>query len=598
MTVTVTAANDEDTANDVVTLTHSATSTDSDYNRITIAGVAVTVTDDEVPVTVQFGATEYAVLEGEMVTVAVTLSADPERTVVIPLTHTPQSGADSPADYSGVPPSVTFNTGQMSQTITFTATQDDVDDDGESVKLAIGTTLPSGVSLGATNETTVSITDDDGAGVSVSESSLTIAEGSSGTYTIVLESQPTADVTVTINDPSNTDVTAEPASLTFSSTDWNSPKTVTVNAAQDADAEDETATVTHAVTSTDSSYISATANSVAVSVTDNDEVPVTVQFGATTYEVVEGETVTIAVTLSADPERTVVIPLTHTPQSGADSPADYSGVPPSVTFNTGQMSQTITFTATQDDVDDDGESVLLAFGTLPPAVSLGTTTQATVSIADDDGAGVSVSESSLTIAEGSSGTYTIVLESQPTADVTVTINDPSNTDVTPSPITLTFTPQNWNTPKTVTVTAGEDDDAAHDTVTLTHSATSTDTGYQGIMIASVDVTVTDNDTLGMTVTPSTLDVDEGDTAMYTVKLNTAPTGDVTVAIASDDTGAATVSPASLTFMPTDWATAQTVTVTGVEDDDRVDEESVTLSNNPSGAEYEQCKHSGRGSHRH
>ena len=40
------------------------------------------------------------------------------------------------------------------------------------------------------------------------------------------------------------------------------------------------------------------------------------------------------------------------------------------------------------------------------------------------------------------------------------------------PITLTFTPQNWNTPKTVTVTAGEDDDAAHDTVTLTHSATS------------------------------------------------------------------------------------------------------------------------------
>ena len=45
-------------------------------------------------------------------------------------------------------------------------------------------------------------------------------------------------MTVTINDPSdNTDATADPASLTFSSTDWNSPKTVTVNAAQDADAE-------------------------------------------------------------------------------------------------------------------------------------------------------------------------------------------------------------------------------------------------------------------------------------------------------------------------------------------------------------------------
>ena len=118
--------------------------------------------------------------------------------------------------------------------------------------------------------------------------------------------------------------------------------------------------------------------------------------------------------LSADPERTVVIPITATPQDNASS-ADYT-VPPSVTFNAGQMSQTITFTAIQDEVDDDGESVRLSFGTLPPAVSLGTTTQATVSITDDDGAGVSVSESSLTIAEGSSGTYTIVLDSQPTAE--------------------------------------------------------------------------------------------------------------------------------------------------------------------------------------
>ena len=200
----------------------------------------------------------------------------------------------------------------MSQTITFTAAQDDVDDDGESVLLGFGT-LPPAVSLGTTTQATVSITDDDGAGVSVSESSLTIAEGSSGTYTIVLDSQPTAAVTVTINDPSNTDVTAEPTSLTFSSTDWNTPKTVTVSAAQDADAEDETATVTHTVTSTDSIYSGASANSVAVMVTD-DEVPVTVQFGATTYEVVEGETVTVVVTLSADPERTVVIPITHTPQ--------------------------------------------------------------------------------------------------------------------------------------------------------------------------------------------------------------------------------------------------------------------------------------------
>ena len=315
-------------------------------------------------------------------------------------------------------------------------------------------------------------------------SSLTIAEGSSGTYTIVLDSQPTADVTVTINDPSNTDVTAEPASLTFSSTDWNTPKTVTVNAAQDADAEDETATVTHAVTSTDSSYSGASANSVAVSVTD-DEVPVTVSFGQANYTVAEGDPVSVTVTLSADPERTVVIPLTHTPQ-GSTTSADYSGVPANVTFSTGDMSQTITFTATQDDVDDGGKSVLLAFGTtLPGGVSLGTTTTTTVNITDDDGAGVSVSNNSLDITEGSSGTYTIVLDSQPTADVTVTINDPSNTDVTAEPASLTFSSTDWNTPKTVTVNAAQDADADDETATVTHTVTSTDSSYSGASANSV-----------------------------------------------------------------------------------------------------------------
>ena len=243
----------------------------------------------------------------------------------------------------------------------------------------------------------------------------------------MLDSQPTADVTVTINDPTdNTDVTAEPAGLTFSSTDWNTPKTVTVNAAQDADVEDETATVTHAVTSTDSSYSGAPANSVAVSVTD-DEVTVTVQFGATTYEVVEGETVTVAVTLSADPERTVVIPITHTPRSGAESPADYS-VPQSVTFDAGEMSKTITFTAAQDDVDDDGESVLLAFGApLPGGVSLGTTVTTTVSITDDDDPQVAVSfdRASYRVLEGDTVTVGVTLSGDPkrTVEIPLTATD-------------------------------------------------------------------------------------------------------------------------------------------------------------------------------
>ena len=69
----------------------------------------------------------------------------------------------------------------------------------------------------------------------------------------------------------------------------------------------------------------------------------------------------MTVTLSADPERTVEVPITTTNQGGATS-ADYSGVPASVTFDAGDTSKTFDFAATQDTEDDDGESVKLAFG--------------------------------------------------------------------------------------------------------------------------------------------------------------------------------------------------------------------------------------------
>ena len=90
------------------------------------------------------------------VEVEVTLDVDPERSVTVPLTVTDQDGA-SPADYSGVPASVTFNSGEVLKTFIFSATQDDVDDDGESVKLTFGTPLPARVSAGTGNESTVNI---------------------------------------------------------------------------------------------------------------------------------------------------------------------------------------------------------------------------------------------------------------------------------------------------------------------------------------------------------------------------------------------------------------------------------------------------------
>ena len=121
-------------------------------------------------------------------------------------------------------------------------------------------------------------------------------------------------------------------------------------------------------------------------------------------------------------------------------------------------------------------------------------------------AGVTVSETALTVTEQDTAgdTYTVVLDSEPTSSVTVAVNGTSGTDVTAAPASLTFTTSNWSTAKTVTVTADNDTNTADETVSLTHSATSSDSDYDGITIAGVDVMVEDNDTAkvtGVALTP-------------------------------------------------------------------------------------------------
>ena len=77
-------------------------------------------------------------------------------------------------------------------------------------------------------------------------------------------------------------------------------------------------------------------------ITDNDDTAVTASFGQTDYSVDEGGTVEVTVTLSADPEREVTIRLVHGLQ-GEISDDDYSGVPASLVFQSGDTEKSFTF---------------------------------------------------------------------------------------------------------------------------------------------------------------------------------------------------------------------------------------------------------------
>ena len=140
--------------------------------------------------------------------------------------------------------------------------------------------------------------------------------------------------------------------------------------------------------------------------------------------------------------------------------------------------------------------------------------------------GVTVSDTALTVDEDDSATYTLVLDAAPTAAVTIAVAtaDGDDADLTLSAPSLTFTTSNWNTAQTVTVSAAADDDTADGTATITHTASSADSGYSGIIIDSLKATENDDDTVGVTVDPETLSITEESTASYGRESGMAMTG--------------------------------------------------------------------------
>ena len=527
----------------------------------------VSITDDDDPqVTVAFGQSTYSAAEGSTVTVKVTLSADPERTVVIPIEKTNQGGATT-ADYSGVPTSLTFSSGDTEKTFVFTAETDTVDDDVESVNLSFGPTLPTGVTAGTPATSTVTITDDDDPQVTVTfgAASYTVAEGASRTVTVSLDADPERTVVIPIETAnqggaSDSDYTGVPQSVTFEAGDTS--KTFDISATEDNLAESgERVKLSFGTLPTDATAV--TPSETTVSIHDRTQgqdlpTPPTVHFESAAYSVTEGASVSVKVILSKAPGSEAVIPISRANRAGATDP-DYSGVPDTLTFGATDTEKTITFAATDDTVDDDGEKVELSFGTLPGGITAtsGEASEAVVTITDDDDAtakAIVLSPASITVEEenATGTTYTVKLASQPSGTVTVIVSGLSGTDLIISgttlnandELTLTFTASDWSDAQTVTVKAAHDADPFGDTAFLLHRATGG--GYDSAS-KTLPVTVTDNDTAAVVLDPASITVEEENATgtTYTVKLSHAPTSAVTVTISGHDGTALTISGTTL-----------------------------------------------------
>ena len=152
---------------------------------------------------------------------------------------------------------------------------------------------------------------------------------------------------------------------------------------------------------------------------------------------------------------------------------------------------------------------------------------------------ITQSDGSTTVTETAAGrtdTYTVVLDTMPSASVAITIESGDTTAVTVSPATLIFTTTNWAAAQTVTVIGVDDsvDQPGNRSVAITHTAASGDTNYSGISIAPVTATVVDGAPPApatmptITITGGPSPIIEGAAAVFTVSRSGAVTAPLTV----------------------------------------------------------------------
>jgi hypothetical protein len=624
--VTVTGVDDdEDNTEDKRDVT--ITNTPSGYSGAAAVTVYVSVKDDD---------TQGLKLSRRSVTVGeaggtsqykVKLNAKPSRAVNVNVAETADSitvDRTTALEFDDV-------TWDDWQTVTVTGVDDDIDNLGNDRRATITNRI--GSSCTANNaiceEVQVTILDDDEAGMEVAPTKLTVPDdGSTKTYVVKLNSEPrTGGTTLSVKLSGDKNAASvSPTTMSFTSSNWENGETFTVTGTEDTfDNTGRSQSLTITNTLSGGGYDDIQAVDVTVSVTDTeDKRDSELTLSKSSIEVTDKEdskndyTVRLKskptgnVTVTAEIAGTANIAMLHTADESTDTGFTAGSNSVTLTFTpTGDdaynKAQTIRVTGVPDETDDAGDKFSSITHTVGASgvfidddnddVSYsGNGKSISLRVKDDDKAGLKLSKRSLSTSEGEQETYTLVLTSQPTSAVIVDVVSSDPAVATVVPIRLIFnstavTPEGtcsnsycWDAPQTVTVTGVNDgvDNARSRSVSITHTPRNDDSGYGDVDSKDVTVTVADGKKAAkLTIAPDIpLKMDEdGGTGIYSVKLNTEPTGYVTVEVESTNTNVAMVRPTLLTFTPTNWKDVQSITVTGVRSG------KATITHDPDGGGY-------------
>ena len=319
--------------------------------------------------------------------------------------------------------------------------------------------------------------------LAIEPTEINVLEGSSAGYTVALAAQPAGPVAVTAA-ATSPELTVNPSELRFGAADWRTPQPVSVDAAQDQDAAaDPRAGITHAASGGGYDGVSAT---VAVTIVEDDVATLAIaparapeQGGSMRFEVTLSRPVAGGATVHYD---------AGAAGESATEDVDYRGTSGTLRFPPASTAaQAVEVTVLDDLIDEPDEqfTVTLSNPSLAVLAGGGATVSATGTIEDDDERGVQVVPTVLTVAPGGAAIYTVALTSQPTAPVTVEVEEPAGAGVSTDMGELTFDTADWRTARTVTVSAAAD--ATAGAAAIVHRSGGGD--YAGLPVPAVAVTI-------------------------------------------------------------------------------------------------------------
>jgi Ca2+-binding RTX toxin-like protein len=453
-----------------------------------------------------------------------TLTRTGDLSQAITVNYTLAGTATNGTDYTNLPLTANFVAGASTALVTVTPTDDALAEATENVVLTLAT--GTGYSLGTAINATVNIADNETPVVTIAATDASAAETATGvtpnpgTFTLTrlgnLASALTVNYTVTGSATNGTDYTTIPLTATFAA--GASTVLVTVNPTDDSLAEATENVVLTLATGT--GYSLGTTTSATVNIADNEIPLITVAAtDASAAETATGVTPNPGTfTLTRLGNLASALTVNYTVTGSATNGTDYTNIPLTATFLAGASTAVVTVTPTDDTLAEATENVVLTLAT-GTGYSLGTTTSATVNIADNETPVITVAATDASAVETATGvtpnlgTFTLTrlgnLASALTVNYTLAGTATNGTDYTTIPLTATFAAGS----NTALVSVSPIDDSSFEGTETVILNLGTGTGYTLGTTASATVNIDDNDTAGSAeITVSATDASAAETA--------------------------------------------------------------------------------------